>query len=60
MSAVIIQFVPRPNRRRHLSPSSARARSIFADDDLSMDHADTATCENVVSGSHVREDDERN
>ncbi|HXB81706.1 MAG TPA: hypothetical protein VNX23_30540 [Bradyrhizobium sp.] len=53
MSAEIIQFVLRPNRRRHLSPSSARARSIFAEDDLAMDHADTATCE-YVSSCHER------
>ena len=60
MSAEIIQFVPRPIRRRHLSGSSARTRSIFGEDDLAMDHADTAPCEYVMSPSPVREDDERN
>jgi hypothetical protein len=59
MSAEIIQFVPRPNRRRHLSGSSAKTRSIFGEDDLAMDHADTAPCDYVMSGSsQVREDGE--
>ena len=59
MSAEIIQFVPRPNRRRGLVELSSLARSISGEDDLAMDHADTAPCEYVKAGCDVREDDER-
>jgi hypothetical protein len=59
VSAEIIQFVPRPNRRGHLAEFAAPARSIFGADDLTMDHADTAPCEYVVSGCEMREDSEQ-
>jgi len=55
MSAEIIQFVPRANRRRYLSGSSAKTRSIFGEDDLAMDHADTAPCEYVMPSPLVGE-----
>jgi hypothetical protein len=60
MSAEIIQFVPRANRRRHLSASYARARSISGEDDLAMDHADPASCEYVMPGGQIGDDDEPN
>ena len=60
MNSEIIQFVPRASRTRGLSGPSATTRSIFGEDDLAMDHADTAPCEYVMSPSQVRDDDERN
>ena len=48
MSAGIIQFVPRPNRRRKQMASSTVAfRSALRPDDLTMDHVDTSPCEYV-------------
>ena len=47
MSAEIIQFIPRPSRRRGLLDFSAAFRSPIRGDDLAMDHADTAPCEYV-------------
>jgi hypothetical protein len=50
VSAKIIAFVPRLNRRRkpvHFPPASFR--SAPPPDDLTMDHADTAPCEYVPS-----------
>ena len=59
MSAEIIRFVPRPNRRRAHAELSAPTRSILGEDDLAMDHADTAPWEYVMSGSELREGNER-
>ena len=48
MSAEIIQFVPRPNRRRKQMDSSTIAfRSAPRPADLTMDHVDTSPCEYV-------------
>jgi hypothetical protein len=48
MSAKIIQFVPRPHRRRKKMDFSAIAsRSAPQPDDLTMDHVDTSPCEYV-------------
>jgi hypothetical protein len=48
MSAEIIQFVPRGNRRRTLPDFPAATRSPFRTDDLTMGHSDTAPCEHVL------------
>ena len=58
MSAEIIQFVPRPSRRRGLLDFPAATRSATRGDDLTMDHADTAPCEYVFSREARREEDE--
>jgi hypothetical protein len=44
MSADIIPFIPRRNRKRRLGDSSVPASPP---DDLVMDHVDTAPCEYV-------------
>ena len=44
MSAEIIRFVPRP-RGTGLGEARASFRSPAHEDDLVMDHADTAPCE---------------
>lgn len=59
MSAEIIQFVPRGNRRRTLPDFTPATRSPFRTDDLTMGHADTAPCEYVSFGSEPGGEDER-
>jgi hypothetical protein len=60
MSAEIIQFVPRPNRRRVCSDDfPAATRSAFRPDDLTMVHADTAPCEYALCEGAPGEGDER-
>jgi len=59
MSAEIIQFVPRENRRRTLPDFPAATRSPIREDDLTMGHADTAPCEYVFCGSDRGEGSER-
>ena len=59
MSAEIIQFVPRPNRRRTLADLTVATRSPIREDDLTMGHADTAPCEYVFCGSDRGEGSER-
>ena len=55
MSAGIIQFVPRPNRRRKQMESSTIAfRSALPPDDLTMDHVDTSPGECIWSDSRER------
>ena len=50
MSAKIIAFVPRRNRKREpMHLPLATFRSALRPDDLSMDHVDTAPCEYVPS-----------
>ena len=53
VSAEIIPFIPRPNRRRGLTEFPIIRRSAIQQDDLTMDHADTAPCEYAVSGDDV-------
>jgi hypothetical protein len=45
VSAEIIPFTPRPNRRNQLADFPGATRSAVRPDDLTMDHADTAPCE---------------
>lgn len=47
MSAEIIPFIPRPNRRNGLADFPGTSRSAIGPDDLTMDHADTAPCEYI-------------
>jgi hypothetical protein len=48
MSAKIVQFVPRRNRRRkEMEFSTIASRSAPRPDDLTMDHVDTSPCEYV-------------
>ena len=58
MSADIIQFIPRPTRRRRPLESPAMMRSAFREDDLTMGHPDTAPCEYVVFDSKSCTEDE--
>jgi hypothetical protein len=53
VSAEIIPFIPRPNRRSGLTEFPIIRRSAIQQDDLTMDHADTAPCEYAVSGDDV-------
>jgi len=53
VSAEIIPFIPRPNRRSALTEFPIIRRSAIQQDDLTMDHADTAPCEYAVSGDDV-------
>jgi hypothetical protein len=56
MSAEIIQFVPRPNRRHKQMDSSTLAfRSAPRPDDLTMDHVDTSPGERVWPDSRERQ-----
>ena len=56
MSAEIIQFIPRPNRRRKQMDSSTIAfRSAPRPDDLTMDHVDTSPGECIWSDSRERQ-----
>ena len=56
MSAKIIPFVPRPNRRRKQMASSTIAfRSAPRPDDLTMDHVDTKPGECVWPDSRERQ-----
>ena len=53
MSAKIIQFVPRPNRRRKaMEFSTIASRSVPQPYDLTMDHVDTSPCDYVWPASH--------
>lgn len=45
MSAEIIQFVPRPRRDGGIDCKHVATWSPWRQDDLAMDHADTAPCE---------------
>jgi len=47
VSAEIIPFIPRPNRRNLPVNFSGASRSAIRPDDLTMDHADTASCESI-------------
>ena len=58
MSAEIIAFIPRPNRRNLPVKFRGASRSAIQPDDLTMDHADTTPCEiwpceYAVSGDDV-------
>jgi hypothetical protein len=59
VSAEIIPFIPRPNRRSRLAEFLNQTRSAIRQDDLTMDHADTVPCESdwpceyAVSGEDV-------
>ena len=53
MSAEIIRFIPRLNRPSGLAEFPGVKRSAIQQDDLTMDHADTAPCEYAVSGDDV-------
>ena len=59
MSAEIIPFIPRPNRRSSPMYWPSASRSAVAPDDLTIDRADTEPCESnwpceyVVSGLDV-------
>ena len=56
MSAKIIQFVPRPNRRRKaMEFSTIASRSAPQPDDLTIDHVDTSPCEYVWPDSRERQ-----
>ena len=56
MSAEIIQFAPRPHRRRKQMDSSTIAfRSAPRPDDLTMDHVDTSPGECVWPDSRERQ-----
>lgn len=59
MSAEIIQFIPRPNRRRFLSEFPAATQSAFRADDLTMGHTDTAPCEYLAFSPERCEEGER-
>jgi len=59
MSAEIIQFVPRPNRRHIFSDFAVATRSPIREDDLTMGHADTAPCEYVFCDSDTGDGSER-
>ena len=56
MSAEIVQFIPRENRRSRPNDVATEFRSAIGPDDLTMDHVDTAPCEYVSSceESHSR------
>jgi hypothetical protein len=45
VSAEIIPFIPRLNRRNSMVNLPSASRSAIEPDDLTMDHADTAPCE---------------
>jgi hypothetical protein len=48
VSADIIRFIPRPNRKTGLTDFPTIAfRSAVQPDDLAMDHVDTSPCEYV-------------
>lgn len=47
MSAEIVQFIPRENRRSRPNGVATEFRSAIGPDDLTMDHVDTAPCEYV-------------
>jgi hypothetical protein len=47
VSAEIIPFIPRPNRKSRLTEFPAATRSAIHPDDLTMDHADTEPCESI-------------
>ena len=50
MSAEIIAFVPRLDRKRESTHSpSAAFRSVPSPDDLTMDHVDASPCEYIQS-----------
>jgi len=57
VSAEVIPFIPRPNRRNELT--EFLYRSVIQHDDLTMDHADTELCASIwpceyaVSGHDV-------
>lgn len=52
MSADIIRFIPRPNRGREPTDFPTIAfRLAVKSDDLVMDHADTARCEQAPAES---------
>ncbi len=53
MSAEIIRFIPRPNRSSRLTEFLSQMRSAIRQDDLTMDHADTAACEYAVPDDDV-------
>lgn len=54
MSAEIIQFMPRPKRRRVPSWFPANAfRPAARPDDFTMDHTDTSPCECVPANFEV-------
>jgi hypothetical protein len=56
MSAVIIQFVPRPKQRKRFLDFPVPTQSAFRADDLAMGNADTpARCENVLSIDEYRD-----
>ena len=56
MSAEIIQFVPRPNRKHKQMDSCTIAfRSALRPDDLTMDHVDTSPGECIWSDSRERQ-----
>jgi hypothetical protein len=54
MSADIIPFIPRRNRKRGLSDFY---ESASPPDDLVMDHVDTSPCEYVWPREYVRPDE---
>jgi len=58
MSAVILQFTPRPRRGRQPNDTPNAFRSRAVPDDLTMDHADTAPCECIGRGEEQRGADE--
>jgi len=47
VSAEVIPFIPRPNHRSRLTEFPTVTRSAIRQDDLTMDHADTAPCESI-------------
>lgn len=59
VSAEIIPFIPRPDRRSGMAEFPTVTRSAIQPDDLTMDHADTEPCESIwpceyaVSGHDV-------
>jgi hypothetical protein len=53
VSAEIIPFILRPQRRTLLVNLPSASRSAIQPEDLTMDHADTAPCEYLASGDDV-------
>ena len=47
VSAEIVQFIPRENRRSRQNDVATAFRPAIGPDDLTMDHVDTAPCEYV-------------
>ena len=58
MSAEIIPFIQRSNRRSRLAEFLNQTRSAIHQDDLTMDHADTAPCESVWSCEYAMSGDD--